>query len=419
MHIVLLNDDAFATAKGGAKGGAVVIVENLRRGFAARGHKVTFITTHRNDGKDDVIRSEDSAGTTMSIGVSYPYHQRHRKCLSIPYVAAHLDTIFSELKPDIVNAHNIHTYLTYESLLIAKKYTSRIFLTAHDTYLISFERVGGAKYQSLEVQGKEWKMNALDHVIAAGRKYWPLRNGRIKSILKKSQTHVIGISDTTKRFLEANSISVPSVIPNGIDRPHVPNTDDVQAFRERFGLTGPTILFAGRVREDKGVPELLQTADLLQESVPDVQILIAGDEKRMKRFLGRCSKKARQAIIVTDWLESNEIALAYGASDIVAVPSVYLDNFPTVNLEALAHGKPVVGTCFGGTKEVVTHGETGFIRNPKETKMFAEAFLTLLHNPDLRAQMGEAGRKRIEEHFSYEKQLDRYLELFGADTMHP
>ena len=412
MHIVLLNDDALATAEGGAKGGAVVIVDNVRRGLASAGHRVTFITSHRSQGENDIVRTKDDAGETISIGVSYPLKRRHRMCLRIPHVSRHLCNLFTELKPDVVNAHNIHTYLTYESLLLAGAHTKNVFLTAHDTYLVSFDRVRGAAYERLALEGNGLRMHCWHHA-AAGRKYWPLRNPAIRSILRQSGAKIIGISDATKKFLEANGIGVLTVIHNGIPLPIIPKDDDVAAFRKRCGLTGPTVLFAGRIREDKGIRALLDAATIALEEMNDLQILVAGDRSRMERFLRDRPEHMRRMVITTDWLSQKEMPLCYRAADIVAVPSLYLDNFPTVNLEASAFERPVIGTPFGGTPEVVIDGKTGLIENPKHAETFAQSLLILLRDKAIRERMGKEGRERIAQEFTLEKQIEHYLSLFG------
>ncbi|HLC76289.1 MAG TPA: glycosyltransferase family 4 protein [Candidatus Peribacterales bacterium] len=413
MHIVLLNDDALATAKGGAKGGAVVIVDNLRRSFAAAGHTVTFITTHRSESTDDIVRTEDASGATISIGVSYPLKHRHRMCLRIPHVSAHLQNLLSELKPDVVNAHNIHTYLTYDSLRVARKHTNTIFLTAHDTYLVSFDRVRGAAYERLALQGNGWRMHWWNHVASAGRKYWPLRNPTIRSILRKNAVQVIGISVATKRFLEVNGIPVSAVIRNGIPLPTMPTDHDVVEFRRTHGLTGPTILFAGRIREDKGIGALLDAATIAQKEISNLHILVAGDRVRMERFLRERPAFVRSMVTTTDWLSQEEMPLCYCSADIVAVPSLYLDNFPTVNLEASAFKRPIIGTPFGGTPEAVLDRETGIIENPKNTEAFAQAIMMLVRDKAAQERMGQKGRERIAGEFTLQKQGEHYLSLFA------
>ena len=406
MHIVLLNDDALPKARGGA----AVIVDHLRKVFSAAGHRVTLITTHQDS--NDEIRMDDATGTTISIPVQYNLKKRHRMCVRNPAVSSHIERLFTELKPDVVHAHNLHTYLTYESLKIAKKYTNQIVLTAHDTFLVSFDRVRGTAYENAALKSKGYRMHWWNHLCAGGRKYWPLRNGSIKKIIQASETKVAAISHATEQFLTANHIPVQSVIPNGLASDGEPTQEDVDAFRNRMNLTGPTILFAGRIRKDKGIHALLGMMEHILNTVPNAQLLVAGEKERLPQV----SDGVRDAVIATGWITPEEMRTAYAACDVVATPSLYLDNFPTVNLEAALAGKPVVGTCFGGTPEVVIEGETGFIRNPHEKEAFAEAIITLLQNADEARRMGSAGRKRIEDAFSLQKQVDGYLALFAVSS---
>lgn len=81
----------------------------------------------------------------------------------------------------------------------------------------------------------------------------------------------------------------------------------------------------------------------------------------------------------------------------MVVPSVVFDSFPTVNLEALAAGRPVIATCLGGGRELVRDGQEGFIVNPLRTEALTEQLLALLSDEALAARLGAAGRRRIEQ----------------------
>ncbi|MDD5110818.1 MAG: glycosyltransferase family 4 protein, partial [Patescibacteria group bacterium] len=81
-------------------------------------------------------------------------------------------------------------------------------------------------------------------------------------------------------------------------------------------------------------------------------------------------------------------------------------SFPSVNLEAMAAGKPVVATCFGGSREAVTDGVTGFIVNPYNTATFSDRLLRLLSDPALAQRFGAAGRQRVAKDFSASRWLD-------------
>ena len=108
-----------------------------------------------------------------------------------------------------------------------------------------------------------------------------------------------------------------------------------------------------------------------------------------------------------------EMAAAYGASDAVIVPSVYLDPFPTIVLEAMAAGTPVVASTFGGAQEAVVDGETGYVVDPRDTEEFAGKVLSLLKNPELAARMGMAGIQRVEKKFTAARMAADYAALYA------
>lgn len=393
MHIVLLNDDALPTARGGA----AVVVDRLRRAYARAGHDVTLITTHREHERWE--EESNSGSRIIRLPIRASPGNRHRLCIHNPTAALHVRNALRELQPDAVHAHNLHAYLTYESLLLAKEHTDRIILTAHDTFLVSFGRV--------RVNGK---LTLLDHIAAAGLSYSPFRNRRIRQILRESGTRVIAISNILTLFLHRNGIAVHATIHNGIDIDDPPPTAAVEMFRKRHGLIGPTILFGGRVSSDKGIDVLLKAFAIVHREMPSVQIAIAGDSKRMEN-----SVKNTQGIVLLGHLSRADMLLAYAAAFIVTTPSIYLDPFNLMNIEAMAAGKAVVGTTFGGTPEIVVDGETGFLVDPHNTEHFAQALITLLRDPKRAHHMGEQGRKRISECFSLEKQAKAYLALLGKE----
>ena len=103
---------------------------------------------------------------------------------------------------------------------------------------------------------------------------------------------------------------------------------------------------------------------------------------------------------------------AFQLADVVTVPSIYLDPFPTVNLEAMASGVPVVATSFGGSDEVVVDGETGYIVNPLDVDTFAGRLESLLTDSVLRTAMGQRGKERIRAKFSLERQVGQMAEIY-------
>jgi glycosyltransferase involved in cell wall biosynthesis len=72
-----------------------------------------------------------------------------------------------------------------------------------------------------------------------------------------------------------------------------------------------------------------------------------------------------------------------------------------------------VATSVGGNPEVVVDGETGFLVPPKDPQAMAEKILVLLRDPALAQKMGQAGRRRVEEHFSLERMVEEYEKVYG------
>jgi glycosyltransferase involved in cell wall biosynthesis len=101
-------------------------------------------------------------------------------------------------------------------------------------------------------------------------------------------------------------------------------------------------------------------------------------------------------------------------SDIVILPSLYLEDFPNVILEAMAMSKPVIATRVGGIPEQVVDGITGYLVAPNNPAELAESILSLLHNNQTRVQMGVDGQRRFISNFTAERAIERYLEEYDG-----
>jgi len=102
----------------------------------------------------------------------------------------------------------------------------------------------------------------------------------------------------------------------------------------------------------------------------------------------------------------------YSHAAVFACPSVY-EPFGIINLEAMACGTPVVASAVGGILEVVEDGKTGLLVPPARPDELAAALRRLLEDPALARSMGEAGRKRVEEKFSWASVAARTQQVYG------
>lgn len=196
------------------------------------------------------------------------------------------------------------------------------------------------------------------------------------------------------------------VVYDGLALPALPTEADRTAAKQELGLSPDRrlVLFAGQIIERKGVADTLQAwARLTPQMGESADLVFVGDDlenngayrQRMEALsaqLGLDSRFVGFQKNVPMWLT---------AADIVLVPS-HAEPLGNATLEAMAHGRPVVGGDVGGIPEMVVDGETGLLVPPKCPEKLAEAIHRLLGEKPLRERLGACSRGRCERLFSLE-----------------
>lgn len=224
------------------------------------------------------------------------------------------------------------------------------------------------------------------------------------------------------------------VIHNGID-PEVYKPAYNPAVLKRYGIRADKqfALFVGRISRQKGITHLVNAIKYLSPGVQVVLCAGAPDTEsiaeEMKRAVDEARRTASNDIIwIPEMLPREEVIVLYTHASVFACPSVY-EPFGLINLEAMACKTPVVASAIGGIPEVVVPGETGLLVELEQTSPadfepldperfasdLASALNTLLESPETQRRMGEAARRRVEDHFTWarcaRKTLDFYREL--------
>lgn len=168
---------------------------------------------------------------------------------------------------------------------------------------------------------------------------------------------------------------------------------------------GSVVGIAGTVTPRKGHDLLFKAFYQARQSLPSLQLWVIGDalSDEDKAFRRQLSNDYTGKGI--HWLGfRQDMPAVIQHVDFLASPSRY-EGMGRVNIEAMAAGKPVIGSAGTGIAEVVVDGETGFLLEPVDTRTFADRILTLANDRGLRERMGEAGRRRAAEQFDQDKQL--------------
>lgn len=243
--------------------------------------------------------------------------------------------------------------------------------------------------------------------MSQGRRYFLKR--ALAEKLVGAGTHTIAISENVRNFNLAlgRHPSTVTVIYNCVD---VNKFQPIVGTQESDSLDSPTVGFVGRIIRRKGLQYLIEAAPAILRQVPNAKFVIVGD--------GPYCRELRARVVRVGLTESfnflgyqAEPARFYGGFDVMVVPSTF-EPFGLTNIEAMAMGRPVVGSDVGGIAEIIENEVSGFLVPPRDSRMLAEKITQLLLDPQLAAGIGSQARRHVERRFSVEAASRQMVELY-------
>ena len=203
------------------------------------------------------------------------------------------------------------------------------------------------------------------------------------------------------------------------------SAERIRAFRKQYGL-GQELLagVVGRIKMiRKGQETFVKSIDLIKDKYPDAKFLLIGspfpgNEEHLELITDLIKKLELEKCIVYTG-DVQDIKAAVSALDIVVLSSGTPEPFGGVVAEAMALGKPVVGTKIGGTEEQILHERTGMLVEPNNAQNMAEALDTLLKSRTLRKRMGEMGHQRYLQHFEFSVFYKKIQSLYNGLLRNP
>lgn len=184
-----------------------------------------------------------------------------------------------------------------------------------------------------------------------------------------------------------------------------------------FSSPVPTIVGIGRLIEKKGFADLIRACNLLKKRGRNFRCDIIGEgplEEKLRAQIAKLDLESHVALIGPK--TQKEIGEMLGAATVLVLPSVVdpdgaRDNLPTVIMEAMAAGLPVVSTSIGGIPEMVVHGETGVLVQSGDVTALTDAIERSIIDLALARKLGQAGHERAARLFSIERNV-RELRAF-------
>jgi glycosyltransferase involved in cell wall biosynthesis len=382
-------------------GGAEAFVLNLAKQFSSMGHTVTLI-----DRKYDIddFKEELIEGIKV-VRLESPRFERFNFTLNFVLTQICFGHRVNKYLKKADNVEVIHLYTTILGLVLA-------FLNKSTRDKLFYTSVG---------LRRDKKSPSVSDRIAI----W-LENQLVKRAKRTTIANKI-IAEKLVKQAKVQSDRV-QIVPIGVDTTQYnPNYDTSEILNKYQIENSHIVLFVGRICSDKGVEYLIKAADIVinHHHKNDVLFLIVGPSEQFDANnikAGSYTEKVNQLvadyslqqnIIFTGIVPIDDKTKLYTACDMVVIPSV-VDLDPQVQIEAMASGKPVIGTNVGTMPRRITDGQSGFIVEPADEKQLADKITYLLDNIAEREKMGTCARKTIEENYSAEQMASRMLELFKS-----
>jgi glycosyltransferase involved in cell wall biosynthesis len=262
------------------------------------------------------------------------------------------------------------------------------------------------------------KVPVIVHAHDDDRNY-PLPQKIADYLLRNLTDQAIAISDAVKAScVKKRNIPEEKVIVllNGIPLNDfvVPDESRIEKARKQLGIRQESNVIGtiARLRKEKGVKYLIQSAVKISDAFPDAVFLIAGDGPLRNELVDLTKKLGLETKVVFAGF-CEDIQSIFSIINIVAVPSIS-EGLGIAILEAMAMSKPIVATNVGGIIEILKDGETGLLVPPKDPNILADKIIYLINNKNEARRLGLNAKEesKIHDNIAHVQKLGQiYYEL--------
>ncbi len=222
-----------------------------------------------------------------------------------------------------------------------------------------------------------------------------------KSVLKHLDA-LTAVSDAGAEYVRGLTDRNVEIIPNGID---------VKKFRAMALKPTQTIFYVGRLEKRKGVKFLIQAFALLQQTQPDVKLVIAGDGPGREKLEELTAELELKNITFTGYITDEEKLKYLGKAGVFCSPALYGESFGIVLLEAMAAGVPIVAGDNPGYATVMRGRGMLSLVDPEDTANFARRLEIMLTDRTVRRAMLDWADAHVDQ-YDYKNVVDQYEQLY-------
>ena len=319
-----------------------------------------------------------------------------------PFSRKEFSKFLRAAQPDVIHIHNLYPLISPSILPECTAQGIPVVMTVHNFRL--------ACPNGLLMSRGEVCQRCL-----GGREYWCVFRNCENDIFKSTgyalRTAAARILrryyDHVNHFICLTNFQRNILIKEGLPQDRVSvltNPVEIKVVKPSVEVEKNSVLFVGRVSREKGITSLFDAARIC----PDIPFVVAGNYEAMPE----ARKLAPSNVTLLGALPSQKLGAFYDKARIFVLPSVWYEGFPTVLLEAMSHGLPVVCSRIGGLPEIVDDGITGLLYEPGNVAELTEKFRILWDDPALCRKMGESGRQKLNDKYNAEKLLDQVIGIY-------
>lgn len=242
----------------------------------------------------------------------------------------------------------------------------------------------------------------------------------VQAALLESATAVIAVSTYTRDRVVEIGVDPDQVhvVNNGVCPDHF-ETTETHSIAEQ--IAGPILLTVARLDPRKGHDTIIKCLPSVLESHPSLTYVVAGSGDRQDELETlAASLGVEDAVEFLGYVPEEDLAALYNVADVFAMPNrregTSVEGFGIVFLEANAAGVPVVGGRHGGAVDAIEDGQTGFLVDPEDSQAVADAIERLLGDERLREALGENGRERVLNSYTWENAGERLQSILISAT---
>ncbi len=397
MRVLHINDSGVPV------GGAETNLFSLMRLFREKGHEQFMFALRGSQAQNDDIRVFQGGGKA-SLLKKLSHNLIDPDLYGNRGVSAALEEYIREVSPDVIHLHNNFLY-TNAILQTLKKMRVPTVQTVHDYGLVC-PTFWCVKKDGADCEGGfGWKCVKAKCIWPKKylREYLPRR--RARRLRKTVVNTFICPSKLVEKTLKANGIG------NTVNIPYFVFPDEFDPNPDR--IVDGFILFVGVLFPHKGVKHLIEAMPEVIKGKQDAKLHIVGegpDRNSLEKNVGKLGLS--KSIVFQGRVESEKLRELYNQANFVVVPSVWKEQFGIVGLEAMASGRPVVGSNIGGIPEWLIDGKTGFLTKPGNSKDIAEKISWLLENQEKSLNFGRNGRHSVLKKYSPETIFPKLFEVY-------